>query len=184
MPCRERGLALVTVLFLLALLMVLALMFSEKVIRATRGEALAGARDQALQAAGAGIEWARHLLAANYRTSSGWTTYLAGAPDGERYPATPALSTAIGPVGVDIFLRDNPDGDADPRHDNDLKLFVLARARAGDGPEVLIESLCALDAAGGGYRQNGEDARRSGQSTADGPAEPWAAPVTSFHLRD
>jgi hypothetical protein len=184
MPCRERGLALITVLFLLALLMVLALMFGEKVIRATRGEALAGARDQALQAAGAGIEWARHLLAANYRSSSGWTTYLAGAPDGERYPATPVMSTAIGPVAVDIFLRDNPDGDADPRHDNDLKLFVLARARAGDGPEVLVESLCALDPAATGYRQGGEDVRRSGLAPVDGPAEPWAAPMTTFQLRD
>jgi hypothetical protein len=184
MPCHERGLALVTVLFLLALLMVVALMFSDKVIRATRGETLAGARDQGLQAAGAGIEWARHLLAANYRTSSGWTAYLAGAPDGERYPATPVLSTAIGTVPVEIFLRDNPDGDADPRHDNDLKLFVLARARAGEGPEVLVESLCVLDAAGAGYRQGGEDARRSGQALAEGPAEPWAAPATTFHLRD
>jgi hypothetical protein len=94
------------------------------------------------------------------------------------------LSTAIGRVPVEIFLRDNPDGDADPRHDNDLKLFVLARARLGDGPEVLVESLCALDPASAGYRQSGEDSRRSGQSPAEGPAEPWAAPVTSFHLRD
>ena len=184
MPCPERGLALVTVLFLLALLMVMAVVLSDKVLRATRGATLAGARDQARQAAGAGIEQARRLLAVNYRISSGWTTYLAGAPDGERYPATPVLSTAIGGVPVDIFLRDNPDGDANPRHDNDLKLLVLARARAGAGPEVLVESLCALDAATAGYRQSGEDARRSGQARADGPAEPWAAPVTTFHLRD
>ncbi|NJC87001.1 MAG: hypothetical protein FIB02_00470 [Desulfuromonas sp.] len=185
MRCRERGMALVTVLFLLALLLVLALMLSEKVIRATRGVALAGARDQALQAAGAGIEWARHRLAATYPASSGWANYLAGAPVGERYPDTPAFSTVVGGVAVDIYLRDNPDGDADPRRDNDLKLLVLARARPANGPDVLVESLCGFDAGTPtGYRQGGSDAWRSGQAPVDGLAEPWSAPVTTFHLRE
>jgi len=185
MRCRERGMALVTVLFLLALLLVLALMLSDKVFRATRSVTLAGARDQALQAAGAGIEWARHRLATTYPASSGWASYLAGAPDGERYPDTPVFSTVVGRVPVDIFLRDNPDGDADPRHDNDLKLLVLARARPINGADVLVESLCGFDAdAAAGYRQGGGDARRSGQSTVDGLAEPWSAPVATFHLRE
>lgn len=186
MRCHERGLALVTVLFLLALLLVLALMFSEKVLRATRSTSLAGARDQALQAAGAGIEWARHRLAATYATSSGWANYLVGAPAGERYPDNPAFSTVVGGVAVDIYLRDNPDGDADPRRDNDLKLLVLARARPAHGSAVLVESLCgfAADTGAGDYRQCGGDARRSGQSAVDGSAEPWSAPVTAFHLRE
>lgn len=185
MRCRERGMALVTVIFLVAVLLVLALMLSEKVIRATRGTALAGARDQALQAAGAGIEWARHRLATTYSTSSGWATYLAGSPGGDRYPEPPAFTTMVGPVAVDIFLRDNPDGDADPRRDNDLKLLVLARARPVNGPEVLVESLCGFDAdTAAGYHQGGSDARRSGQTGADGLADPWSAPVASFHLRE
>ena len=184
MPCPERGFALVTVLFLLALLMVMAVVLSDKVLRASRGASLAGARDQARQAAGAGIEQARHLLAVNYRNSSGWVTYLAGGSGGERYPATPALSIDIGGATVDIFLRDNPDGDADPLHDNDLQLFVLARARAGHGPEVMVESLCAFEPLAAGYGQGGESVRPSGQAKLDEPAEPWTAPVAAFHLRD
>lgn len=177
--------ALVTVLFLLALLLVLALMLSDKVIRSTRSTARAGARDQALQAAGAGVEWARHRLAATYLASSGWTAYLAGAPGGERYPETPAFTTMIGPVAVDIFLRDNPDGDGDPRRDNDLKLLVLAHARPTNGADVLVESLCGFEMpSAAGYRQGGGDARRSGQAAADGPDEPWSAPVAAFQLRD
>lgn len=185
MHCRERGMALVTVLFLLALLLVLALMLSEKVLRATRSATMAGAHDQALQAAGAGIEWARHRLATTYPTSSGWTSYLAGAPGGESYPQTPAFSTVVGSVAVDIYLRDNPDGDANPRRDNDLKLLVLACARPVNGPAVLVESLCGFDAdTVAGYRQGGGDARRSGQAASDGLAEPWSAPVATFLLRE
>ena len=184
MPCRERGVALVTVILLLALLMVLGMMLGEKVIRATRSAAQAGARDQALQAAGAGIETARHLLAANYRDSSGWAACLAAAPDGERYPAVPVWTLTVGRARVELFLRDNPDGDGDPRRDNDLKLFVLARARVDEQAAVLVESLCALDPESIAYRQGGGDARRSGQAAGDGPVEPWTAPVTAFHLKE
>lgn len=185
MPCRERGLTLVTVLLLLAMLMVMALVLGDKVINATRGTLQAGARAQGLQAAGAGIEWARHQLTTSYRGSNGWASYLAGALEGERYAATPAFTTAIGGVAVDIYLRDNPDGDDDPRRDNDLKLFVLARARPVNGSEIVVESLCGFEtASGGAYHQAGQDSRHSGQAATDGPAEPWTAPVSAFHLRD
>ena len=155
---------MVTVVFFLAILLVLALMLSDKVLRATRTAALAGSRDQALQAAAAGIEWARHRLAASYQTSSGWASYLAEAASGTRYPERPIFTTSIGQVTVDIYLRDNPDGDGDPRRDNDLQVFALARARAASGAEVLVESLCGF-APEAAYRQAGEDARRSGQWT-------------------
>ena len=183
MRCREHGLALVTVLFFLAILLVLALMLSDKVLRATRSTARAATRDQALQAAAAGIEWARHQLAASYRASSGWATMLAGAADGTRYPERPVFTTSVGQVTVDIFLRDNPDDDADPHRDNDLKIFVLARARIADGSDVLVESLCGFTPEAA-YRQAGEDPRHSGQAPFDGPAEPWAAPLATFQLRD
>ena len=183
MRCREHGLALVTVLFFLAILLVLALVLSDKVLRATRSTARAATRDQALQAAAAGIEWARHQLAVSYRASSGWATMLAGAADGTRYPERPVFTTSVGQVAVDIFLRDNPDGDANPHRDNDLMVFILARARTAEGGDVLVESLCGF-APEAAYRQAGEDLRRSGQSTLDGPAEPWAAPLNTFPLRD
>lgn len=185
MPCRERGLALVSVLQLLALLLVIGLMLGEKVLRATRGEILAGVREQALQAAGTGIESARHRLATTYAASSGWALHLAGNPDGERYPESPVFTLTVGDVPVDIFLRDNPDGDADPRRDSDLKLMVLARARPRGGAAVMVETLCGFDAAtAAGYRQSGGDAGRSGGADADGVAAPWSAPVDTFHLHD
>lgn len=185
MPCRERGLALVSVLQLLALLLVIGLMLGEKVLRATRGERLAGVREQAVQAAGTGIEWTRHRLAASYAESSGWALHLTGAPGGERYPEIPVFSLTVGAVPVDIFVRDNPDGDADPRRDSDLKLMVMARARPPGGAPVMVETLCGFDAAtAAGYRQSGGDPGRSGQADADGVAAPWAAPADSFHLHE
>lgn len=184
MRCRERGMALATVLLMLALLSVLALTLGEKVTRAIRSTALTGSRDQALHAAGGGIEWARQRLAVTYPTSSGWAVYLAGAPGGERYPETPAFSTEIGQVPVDIFLRDNPEDDGNPQRDNDLKLMVLARARPPGGPEVLIESLCGFDAGfAAGYRQAGGNSQRNGQTTA-GPDDPQASPGVTFPLQD
>jgi len=184
MRCREQGLALVSVLLLLAVLLVVALVFSDKISRASRETARAGAGDQALQAAAAGIEWARQRLAETYRSSSGWSAYLAAATDAERYPATPAFSTGFGRVAVDIFVRDNPDGDGDPRRDNDLQIFVLARARPAGGTEVLVESLCGFEAEGNHYLQAGHDGRRSGAAPVDGLADPWAAPLARFSLTD
>jgi hypothetical protein len=108
---------------------------------------------------------------------------LARAADGTRYPERPVFTTSIGQVTVDIFLRDNPDGDADPHRDNDLRVFVLARARTADGGDVLVESLCGF-APEASYRQAGEDPRRSGQAPLDGPAEPWVAPLATFQLHD
>jgi len=62
-------------------------------------------------------------------------------------------------------------------------VFVLARARTAEGGYVLVESLCGF-APEAAYRQAGEDSRRSGQSTLDGPAEPWPPRSTPFPLRD
>ncbi len=180
MCCREHGLALVTVILLVAVLMVIGLLLSDKVIRATRDVSRAAAHDQGLQAAGAGIESARHQLAETYLGSRGWANYLATAPGGERYPDRPAFTLEVGGAAVEIYLRDNPDGDGDPRRDNDLQLFVLARARATAGGEVLIESLCRYEPPTGVYRQEGGDSRRSGQTPAEGLAEPWASQVTAL----
>jgi hypothetical protein len=184
MHCRECGLALVTVLYLLALLMVMALILSDKVLRATRDAALHAARDQGLQAAGAGIEWTRHQLAMTYRSSSGWSAYLAAAPAGDAYPGEPVFSVDVGRATVDIYLRDNPDGDGDQRRDNDLRLFVLARAIPAIGPEILVESLCGFDVGSTAYRQEGADSRRSGQTLAAGLADPRAVRAATFQLAD
>lgn len=184
MRCREQGMALVTVLLLVALLLVLALTFGDKVARATRSSTLTTMRDEALYAAGGGIEWARQRLAATYSSSSGWADYLAAAPEGELYAETPAFSTVIGRVPVDIYVRDNPDGDGDPRHDNDLKLLILARGRPPGGPDVLVESLCGFTAEGSAdYRQVGGNGQRTGQA-APGPDDLRSVPDVTFDLQE
>ena len=79
----------------------------------------------------------------------------------------PAWVTQVNGVEVELYLRDNPDGDGDVRRDNDLKVFVLARARRRVGVEVMVESLCGLS-----NPEKGED-DRSGVSVnelADQPA--------------
>ena len=172
MPCRERGLALVTVLLLLALLLVMALVLGKRVIRTTRDTACNGAREQALQAATGAIEWVRLPLAATYRGTHGWNDHLAAAGSAERYPSQPAFRLPVGGYAAELYLRDNADGDDNPQRDNDLKLYILARVRTPLGPEALVESLCRLEgAAGAGYAQARGSAGRDGQVAVDGPAE-------------
>ena len=185
MPCRERGLALVTVLLLLALLLVLALVLGERVIRTTRDTACNGAREQALQAATAAIEWVRLPLTTTYRSTHGWSDHLSLAGDAERYPQEPAFHLPVGGYTGELYLRDNPDGDADPRRDNDLQLYVLARVRTPLGPEAVVESLCRLEGvAGDGYAQARGSAGREGQMTVDGPTELATAPRSGFGLAE
>ena len=108
MRCHERGLALVTVLLLLSMLLIIVLVLSDKVINATRGRLRAAARDQALQAAASGIEWGRHQVATSYRDSNGWANFLASAASTGRYPPAPAFQTEFGGTeqsGIDVFWR-------------------------------------------------------------------------------
>lgn len=183
MSCRESGLALVTVLLLLALLLVLAMVLGERVVRATRDTACNGAREQALQAATAAIEWVRLPLAATYRSTQGWSGHLASAGGVERYPQDPVFRLPVGGYAAELYLRDNADGDDDPHRDNDLQLYILARVRTPLGPEAVVESLCRLEgAAGDGYTQARGSAGRDGQIAVDGPAELSTAPRSGFGL--
>lgn len=145
MPASERGMALVTVIFLLALLMGLAVMLTDKVLYSMTAMSRDCQRDRAFWAASAGIEWARRELALQFRTSGHWQVLLAGSAG--TYAAPPAWVPELNGVPVEIFLADNRDGDGDPTRDNDLRLRVLARARPAGGPEVLVESLCGFTAA-------------------------------------
>lgn len=174
MDCNERGVALVSVVVLLSLLLLLAHILAEKVWQSTRQGGAAASREQLRWAAQAGIEGARSQLAAGYAGSGGWQSWLAdGSPLG--YPAAPAWVSEVNGLAVEIFLRDNPDGDGDAHSDNDLKLFVLARARSSAGAEAMIESLCGFVL-----------------PAAAGPAQPPVAggpglaglPVSSYGLAD
>jgi len=184
MRCHERGMALVTVLLLLALLLVLALVLGERVVRTTRDSACNGAREQALQAATAAVEWVRQPLVGNYLSSHGWNDYLAASGGGERYQAAPVFTLPVGGLSVELYLRDNPDGDDNPHRDNDLKLYVLARARTRLGPEAVVESLCELAGNEGAYAQAGGSAGRTGLVAADGPADLANTSVAGFSLTE
>lgn len=144
MACNERGMALVSVVLILTVLLTLAHIFTEKVWQSTRQGANAANREQVFWAAQSGIEAARQQLTADYVGSGGWQTYLTASTI-QRYPAAPAWVTEINGLPVEIYLRDNPDGDSDVGKDNDLKIFVLARARGRRGAEAMVESLCGFD---------------------------------------
>lgn len=143
MVCNERGMALINLVLILSVLLAMADLLAEKVWQSTRQTADANHREQVFWAAQAGIEAARHSLSAGYASTGGWQTFLTAGTD-RIYPATPAWLTQIIGIEVEIFLRDNPDGDGDLRRDNDLKIFVLARARGREGLEAMVESLCGF----------------------------------------
>ena len=175
MTHNERGMALVSVVLMLAVLLTLAHILTEKVWQSTRQRADAANREQIFWAAQAGIESARQQLGASYASSGGWQNFLtAGTP--QAYPAAPAWVTEINGLAVEIYLRDNPDGDGDARHDNDLKVFVLARARGGRGAETMVESLCGFDlpAAGGSLPQ----------STTGAGVDLSGQPVSTYGITD
>jgi len=147
MACHERGMALVSILFVLALMTAMVVVLTEKVWQSSRSTARVAAQERAFWAASAGIAWARSRLADDYRSSAGWQGYLA-TTNGEAYPAAPVLTTNINGVPVELYLRDNPDGDGDPRRDSDLRLYLLARACGPLGDCSLVEARCGLAESG------------------------------------
>ena len=178
MLCKERGMALVSVLLLLTLLLTLAHILTEKVWQSTRQTADAANREQVFWAAQAGIESARQRLGASYTSSGGWQNLLMTNLL-HAYPDTPAWTTEINGLPVEIYLRDNPDGDGDVRKDNDLKLFVLARARGSRGAEAMIESLCGFD-----LSLSEEDLLISGQSQTGSALDLSSQPVDTYGIAD
>lgn len=176
MVCNQRGMAMISVLLLLTLLLTLAHILSEKVWQSTRQTADAANREQAFWAAQAGIESARQLLGVNYLHSAGWQSFLT-ANMFRTYPVTPAWTTVINGLPVEIFLRDNPDGDGDVRRDNDLKLFVLARARGRRGAVAMIESLC-------GFGLSSADEEQSGAGSSAMGADLSSLPVNAYDIAD
>lgn len=144
MGCNERGMALVSVIVLLSVLLSMAHILSDKVWKSMRQSAAADRREKLFWAAQAGIEAAREQLAATYASSANWQNYLSSGSAGN-YPAEPIWSIAANDIPVDIYLRDNPDGDSNVQVDNDLKIFVLACARGRHGAQAVVESLCGFD---------------------------------------
>lgn len=173
MAYSERGMALINVVLILAVLLAMAHLLAEKVWQSTRQTADANHRQQVFWAAQAGIEAARQGLSADYATAGGWQAYLTADTPG-RYPSTPTWLIQVNGIAVEIFLRDNTDGDGDPGRDNDLKLYVLARARGREGIEAMVECLCGFTpAVNGNVPQSGLSA-----------SELAGQPVTTYGIAD
>jgi Tfp pilus assembly protein PilV len=135
--------ALINLVLVLSVLLSMAHLLAEKVWQSTRQTANANHREQVFWAAQAGIETARQLLSDRYSGSGGWRTFLANGP-ANSYPSVPVWVTQLNGVEVELYLRDNHDGDEDVSRDNDLKIYVLARARGRKGTEAMVESLCGF----------------------------------------
>jgi len=176
MACNQRGMALVSVVLMLAVLLTLSHILAEKIWQSTRQAGAADIREQAFWAAQAGIEAARQTLAASYADSRGWRNYLSGA--GPAYPDAPVWVNTVNGFPVEIFLRDNPDGDDDLRTDNDLKIFVLARARGPGEVEAMVESLCGFE------QPSAAGTTETGQATGDMLIDLSAQPVSTYDIAD
>lgn len=173
MVCNERGMALVSVVLILSVLLTLAHVLAEKVWQSTRQLIDADKREQVLWAAQAGIESARQQLAASYCSSGGWHNLLTSGA-AQAYPAAPTWVTEINGTPVEIYLRDNPDGDGDVHTDNDLKIFVLARAQGQRGIEAIVESLCGFVVPAVGYTARpGQSATASSTGLSDQPVSTY-----------
>ena len=157
MRCDDRGMALVSVVLMLTVLLAMAQVLVEKVWQSTRQGVAADRREMLFWAAQSGLETARKRLAEGYLGTAGWQSLLTAGLARE-YPTTPVWADVSNGHTVEVYLRDNVDGDDDLLHDNDLKIYILVRAHGEAGGEVLIESLCKFEAAadaGGRSRSGG-----------------------------
>ena len=177
MVCNERGVALVSVVLMLTVLLILAHIFVEKVWQSTRQSAGAAGREKVYWAAQAGVELAREQLAKSYCSSAGWQSFLT-ADEPRAYPAEPVWSNEVNGSPVEIYLRDNPDGDNDVTIDNDLKIYVLARARGQQGAEAMVESLCGFERSSAGVgTQSGSFLPVTGNQLSE-------LPVSNYDIAD
>lgn len=144
MVCNQRGMALISVILIMAVLLTLAHTLAEKIWHSSQKTIAADRWEQLYWAAQAGIENARQELASSYADSRGWQNYLVSGTSWA-YPETPTWTCSVNGISVEIFLRDNHDGDDDSNIDNDLRIFVLARAGGQEGCEAIVESLCGFE---------------------------------------
>jgi hypothetical protein len=177
MAFNQRGIALVSVILVLAVLLTLAHILAEKIWHSTRQAGAAVSQAQLFWATQSGIETARQKLASSYADSQGWRNYLTPGT-APAYPETPAWTSMVNGITVEIFLRDNPDGDDDPRIDNDLKVFVLARGTNPQGIEAMVESLCGFD------QSIAAGTTGTGPATGNILGDLSAQPVSNYDIAD
>lgn len=166
----ERGIALLTVLMMTAIMMVIVSLVGYKVLRSTRGTATEGLKTKAYYAASAGVDSARLQLSEQYITSDYWQNIL----DPDPANITPAAdlymrSTTLEPAGfttsppltLQVFIKDNNDGDSDYGIDTDQLVMVNVEAVAPDGrTSSMVEARLLYDDSNSGYSQLGGSAGR------------------------
>ncbi len=166
----ERGIALLTVLMMTAIMMVIVSLVGYKVLRSTRGTVTEGLKTKAYYAASAGVDSARLQLSDQYIASDYWQNIL----DPDPANITPAAdlymrSTTLEPAGfttsppltLQVFIKDNNDGDSDYGIDTDQLVMVNVEAVAPDGrTSSMVEARLLYDDSDSGYSQLGGSAGR------------------------
>lgn len=171
----ERGIALVTVIFMTAVIMAIVSLVGYKVLRSIRGSAAEGVKTKTYYAANAGLDSARIYLSDNYISKNYWNYILdpdaepgysgaATEPSEDLYmhnsDLEPAGFTTDPPITVQVFVKDNNDGDNDYGIDTDQLVMVNVEARAVDGSSTMVEARLLYDDSVDSYSQLGGSAGR------------------------
>jgi len=184
----ERGLALVSVILMTAVIMVIVSIVTYKVIRSTSASGTVGLKSKTYYAANGGLENARVELDAQYESSSYWQDFLdpdtapgytgpATNPQPDLYLAVdnllPAGFATVPPINLQILIKDNNDGDDNYAVDTDQLVMVNVQAqRAGDDTQTMVETRLLFDDSRDSYSQLGGGPGREHFRNVSGISDP------------
>ncbi|TYO99931.1 hypothetical protein EDC39_10191 [Geothermobacter ehrlichii] len=168
----DRGIALVTVIMMTACIMAIVTLVAYKVLRSTTDSVAVKSKAQTYHNANAGLENARLILNDQYKSSEFWHYFL--DPDSDPNYSGPATdpdqnknlflrATGLVPanfgndpdLSIDVFVKDNDDGDGTNAVDTDQLILVNVRAQRTDGAVTMIESRLLFDDSEDSYSQAG-----------------------------
>ncbi|RMF42474.1 MAG: hypothetical protein D6751_11990, partial [Deltaproteobacteria bacterium] len=141
----DRGVALITVIMMTGCIMAIVTLVAYKVLRSTTNSTSVRSKAVTYQGANAGLEYARMVLNDNYKASQFWQYYL--DPDSDPNYSGPATNPDTNPdlflevddlvpanfsgdpnLGLNVYVRDNNDGDGTNAVDTDQMILVNVRA--------------------------------------------------------
>lgn len=162
----NRGIALVTVILMTAVIMVIVSLVGYKVIRSTAGSAAEGLKTKTYYAANSGLEVGRLYLSQNYVSSNYWADILTegGTPDADLYLRVenmePTGYVSNPPLTISSYIKDNND-DGNYAIDTDQLVMVNVEATTANGEVVtLVEARLLYDDSIDSYAQLGGSAGR------------------------
>lgn len=184
----EKGIALVMVIMMTAVVMMIVSLVGFKVLRSTKGSAIEGLKTKTYEAANSGLENARVYLSDNYISQNNWQYVLDPdtAPGYSGSPTNPQAdlyqhSTLLEPAGfvtdppmdIKVYVKDNNDGDDNYGIDTDQLIMVNVEATAPDGrTTTLVEARLLYDDSIDSYSQLGGSAGREHYRDVSGVADP------------